>query len=69
MKCQESVKNAHPSFPDHSVHLNSLKHKNSSFIIINDTEKQHILIFKRQNQQFCSFLLKKKTKTINGLSK
>ncbi len=56
MKCHGSVENAHLNFSD----------KAFSFIIINDTEKQQILIFKRLNQQMLfTFFIGKKTKTIN----
>ncbi len=57
------MKNAHLNFPEPSVtssHCffcpnNSPKHKDSSFIIRKETEKQQILTCQRLNQQF--FLL------------
>ncbi len=60
MKCKKRAKNVHLNFPEPNVtssnHFfcpnNSPEHGDSSFIIINDTEKQHILTFKRLNQQF-----------------
>ncbi len=60
MKCQKNVENAHLSFAELSVTSsdcffcpnNSPEHKDSSFILINDTDKQQILTFKRLNQQF-----------------
>ncbi len=57
-----SVKNARLSFPEPRVTSsvcsfcpNSTKHKDPSYIIITDTEKQQILTFKRLNMQL--FLL------------
>ncbi len=63
MKCQKSAKNARLNFPEHNVTSsdclfcsnNSPEHKDSSFMIINDSENQQILTFKRLNQEF--FLL------------
>ncbi len=60
MKCQESAKNSNFYFPEPNVTSsnfffcpnNSPKHKDSSFMIINDTEKQQILLFDILNQQF-----------------
>ncbi len=36
---------------------NSLKHKDSSFILMNDTEKQQILTIKRLNQYYIYFII------------
>ncbi len=59
MKCQKSVKNVYLNFPEPNVMSsdfflcpNSPKHRDSSFIIINNTEKQQILTLKSPNQQF-----------------
>ncbi len=64
MKCQKSAKNAHLNFPEPNVMSsncffcpNSQKHKNSSFIFIDDTEKQQILTFRTLNQQFFYFFI------------
>ncbi len=38
---------------------NGPKHKESSFVMINDTEKQQIVTFQKLNQQFFTFLLTK----------
>ncbi len=62
-KCHKSAENAHLNFPEPSVTSSdfffcpnsSPKHKDSSFMIMNDTETQQILTFKTLNQQF--FLL------------
>ncbi len=65
-------KNAHHSFPKPNVTSSnyffwpnsSPKHKDSSFMMINDTEKQQILTLKRLNQKLIlPFYLK--TETIN----
>ncbi len=56
MKREKSAKNAHLNFPEPNVTSsygffcpNSPKHEDSSFILINDTEKQEILTFKSLN--------------------
>ncbi len=58
MQFQQSAKNAHVNFPEPNVMSsdNSLRHKDGSYIFMNDTEKQQILTFKRLNQQFFSLL-------------
>ncbi len=66
MKCEKSAKNAHLNFPEQMLRLQIVsfvqtaqKHKDSSFIFINETEKQEIFTFKTLNQQqFSSFYLK-----------
>ncbi len=63
MKCQKSPKNVHLNFPESNVASlnckfcpnNSPKHRESSFMIVNDTEKQQIFTLKRLNQE--AFLL------------
>ncbi len=63
MKCQKFAKNAYLSFPEPNVTSSnrffspnsSPKHKDFSFILINDPDKLQILTFKTLNQQF--FLL------------
>ncbi len=63
MKSQKSVKNAHLNVSEPSVTSlscffcpnNRPKHKDFSFIIMNDSEKQQILTFKTLNQQFFIF--------------
>ncbi len=60
VKYQKNAKNAHLNFPESNVTSsfcffcpnNSPKHEDSSFIFINDAEKQQILTFKTLNQQF-----------------
>ncbi len=59
MKCQKCVRHAPLNFlepnvtsSDCSFPNSSPKHKDTSFMSINDTEKQHILTVKRLNQQF-----------------
>ncbi len=76
MKYQKSVKNANLNSPEPNMTSlncffwpnNSLKHKDSSFIIINNTEKQQILTLQRQNSNPFYFIWKI-TETINRLSK
>ncbi len=43
------------------VQTTAQKHKDFSFIIINDTEKQQLLTFRRLNQQFFLLFLIEKT--------
>ncbi len=64
MKCLKSAKNAHLNIPEFKVtssncffrQTNSPKQKGSSFMVINDKEKQKIFTFKRLNQEFVLLL-------------
>ncbi len=72
MKCEWSVKNAPLNFPEAIVMSSgclfrpnkSPKHTDSSFFILNDTEKQQIL-----TSNSFDFFIWKITETINQLSK
>ncbi len=75
MKCQKSAKHAHLKFPEQNLtpsncfcYKNSPKHKNSSFIFINDTEKLQTLAFKMLNQHSSDIFIRKIIEMINRLS-
>ncbi len=68
----KNVKNAYLAFQKSNVTSsqcffganNSPKHKDSSFTVVNDTEKQQVVTFKKLNLQFFYLNLKKQLKRL-----